>query len=108
MYWCGTHIAQEPASLFRCDAVVSLQFTHAHYFVCTLTLRTHCSTVALCCITITWQRIFKGSLQVTIINAFFRMWLLTSDIFGRWCRETVIADHGKARCFILREKKQGW
>jgi len=34
------------------------------------------------CVTITWQRIFKGSLQVTIINAFFRMWLSTSDSNG--------------------------
>jgi len=31
--------------------------------------------------------IFKGSLQVAIVNAFFRMWLLTSDIFGRWCSD---------------------
>ena len=36
------------------------------------------------------------------------MWLLTSDIYGRWCGETVTAVNGKARCFILCEKKQGW
>jgi len=62
---------------------MSLQFTHVHFFVCRLmtmrNLRAHCSTVALCCIAITWQRIFKGSFQVTIVNAFSAMWLLTSD-----------------------------
>ena len=42
-----------------------------------------------CCVTITRQPIFKGSLQVTIVNALFRMWLLTSDIFDRWCSDTV-------------------
>jgi len=50
------------------------------------TLRAHCSTVALCFLTITWQRIFKGSLQVTVAKAFCRMWVLTSVIFGRWHR----------------------
>ena len=71
---------------------MSLQFTHVHSLVCRLkTLRNlpaHCCAVALCCVTITWQRIFKGSLQVTIVNALFRMWLLTSDIFDRWCSDT--------------------
>ena len=52
-------------------------------------LRAYCSTVALCWVTIIWQRIFKGSLQDAIVNAFFRMWLLTSDIFDRWCSDTV-------------------
>jgi len=33
-------------------------------------LRAHCSTVDLCCVTISWQRIFKGSLQVTIVMRF--------------------------------------
>jgi len=28
--------AQEPASLFWCDAVMSLQFTYVHSFVCRL------------------------------------------------------------------------
>jgi len=71
----------------------------------------------------------KGSLQVTIVIV-FRMWLLTSDIFGRWCSETVVlflseffyllhffiassfsetvtTDNDKTR-FILCEKQQGW
>jgi len=69
-------------------------------------LRAHCSTVVLCCVTITWQRFFKGSLQVTIVSAFCRMWLLTSDIFGRWCSETVNADNGKTRCFVLCERSR--
>ena len=29
-------------------------------------LRSDCSAVALCCVTITWQQIFKGSLQVQV------------------------------------------
>ena len=41
-------------------------------------------------------------------NVFFLMWLLTSDIYGRWCSETVTADNGKAHCFILCENKQEW
>jgi len=106
----GTHTAQKSASLFWCDAVMSLQCTHFHSFTCRLTLRNlraHYSTVSLSCVTITWQRIFKGSLQVTII-ALFRMWLLTSDIFGRWCSETVTVDNGKTRFILLNENKQGW
>ena len=38
----------------------------------------------------------KGLLQVTIVTAYFRAWLLTSNIFSRWCSETVTADNGKA------------
>jgi len=93
------------------DAVMSLQFTHVHSFACTLTLRNlqaRCSTVAHGCVTITWQRIFKGWLPVTIINALFRMWLFTSDIFSRRCSEAVTADNGKACCFMLCENKKGW
>ena len=88
-----------------CDAVMSLQFTHVHsaYRLTLRNLRTHCSTASRSCVTITWQRIFNGSLPVTIINAFFGMWLLTSDFFGRWYsyRPTMTADNGKTRCFIL-------
>ena len=165
---------------------MSLRFTNMQTHVAKLATRAHCCTVSLSCVTVTWQRMFKGSLQVTIINAFFRMcrlvtrldgargqkqvcrltfepelfrkqmycikesaclwhcwdfsvpsavirpagavirrpgncapfatllyapahmWLLTLDIFGRWCSETVPADNGKTRCFIQCEKKQGW
>jgi len=125
LYRCDTRTAQEPASLFWCDAVMSLKFTHVRSFACRLTLRNlraFCSTISRSCVTITRQWIFKGLLQVTIINAFFRMWLMTPDIFGRWCSvcwpqdifgrwcsecETVNADNGKTRCFILYEKKEG-
>jgi len=41
------------------------------------------ASALFCCVTITWQQIFKGPLQVMIVNMFFRMWLFTSDIFGR-------------------------
>jgi len=30
IYRYGTHTAHEPASLFWCDAVMRLQFTHVH------------------------------------------------------------------------------
>ena len=36
------------------------------------------------------------------------MWLLNADIFGRKCCETVTADSGKLRSFVLREKKHEW
>jgi len=68
---------------------MSLRFIHV-YSCCRRTLRnlrTHCSTVSLSFITITWQRIFKGSLQVAIIIEFFSMWLLTSlasDAARQW------------------------
>jgi len=39
IYPYGTHTAQKPASLFLCDAAMSLQFTHVHFFVCRLALR---------------------------------------------------------------------
>ena len=80
-------------------------------------LRAHCSTVALCCVTIRWQRIFKGSLQVTIVHARFHTWLSTSDIFGRWCSDTVThwrsqakiiwgaKKFGGTKCLILGEQQ---
>ena len=37
-----------------------------------------------------------------------RIWLLTSDMFGRWCSATVNVDNGKTRWVILCEKKQEW
>jgi len=84
-----------PASLFWCVAVMILQFTYIHSFVCRLktlrNLRAHCSAVALCCVTInsneSWKVHFK--LWFTIVNVLFRMWLLTTDIFDRWCSDTV-------------------
>jgi len=53
--------AQDPGSLFWCQAMMSLQFTHVRSFVCggrLQKLRADCSTVGLYCVTITWQRIF--------------------------------------------------
>jgi len=66
-----THTAQEPGSLFWCQVVMSLQFTHVWSFSCICrlrNLRADCFIVDLHCITITWQQIFKGLLQVTIIG----------------------------------------
>ena len=66
-----SYIAQEPGSLFWCHAVMSLQFTHVPSFACwgrLRNLRADCSTVVLYYVTIIWQRIFKGSLQVTMVG----------------------------------------
>ena len=70
-------------------------------------LRAHCSVVALCCVTITWQRIFKGSLQVTIVNALFRTWVLTSHIFDRRCSNTMTQWRGQAKLFFRAKKFWG-
>ena len=70
--------AQEPGSLFWCHAyaVVSLQFTHGRSFASKGSylpnLQVDCFTVGLYCVTITWQRIFWCSLQVTISALTFR------------------------------------
>jgi len=70
-YDIDTRSAQEPGSLSWCCAVMSLQFTHIRYFaICRgklEILRADCSTVQLYCVTITWQRIFTCSLQVTVV-----------------------------------------
>jgi len=29
----------------------------------------HCSTIGLCCVTITWQQIFEGAVEVTVVQA---------------------------------------
>jgi len=75
---------------------MSFQFTHVHSFACRLTplrnMRAHGFAVSLCYATLTWQRIFKGWLQVTI-NAFFRMWLLTSSIFARFFFWAISSNH---------------
>jgi len=41
-----------------------------------------------------------GLLQVTIVHALFRMWLLTSDIFDRWCSDTVTEWRSKPKIFF--------
>ena len=73
----GIHTAQEPGSLFWCHAVMSLQFTHIRSFACRnrlRNLRANFFTGSFYCVTITWQQIYY-SLQVTILNGFFRKWL---------------------------------
>jgi len=69
MFRYDTHTVQEPHSICYCHAVMSLQFTHVLSFSYRGRLRNFradCSIAGLYCITITWQHIFKGSLQVTI------------------------------------------
>jgi len=67
-----THAAKELISLFWCPAVMSLQFTHVRSFagrghVAKLSRELFYCTVRLYCVTKTWQQIFKGSLQVTVM-----------------------------------------
>jgi len=61
MLFTGTHTAQEPVSLFRCDAVMSLQFAPS----ADSNVTKFASALFYCCVTTRWQWIFKGSLQVT-------------------------------------------
>jgi len=54
-----------------CHAVVRFQFTRVHSFSCRGWLRNwqaDCFIVGLYCVTITWQQIFKGSVQVTVVG----------------------------------------
>ena len=62
-----THVAHEPDSLFWCHAVMSC--VHSFPGKSRLrNLRADCSTtVGLYCVTIPWQQIFKGLLQVTVV-----------------------------------------
>ena len=55
---------------FRCDAVLSLQFTHFAFGCKLRNLRAVCFTVGLYCVPRTWQQIFEGSLQVAEAGVF--------------------------------------
>jgi len=57
----------ESGSQLWCHAVMSLQFTHVPSFACRGGWRksgADCSTVGLCCVTMTGQQICKGSLCI--------------------------------------------
>ena len=80
-----------------------------------LRLQTHVAKLAsalFCCCSLLHNNYMASNLQRftarSIVNTFLSMYLLTSDMFGRWCSTTVPADNGKTRCFIMCEKKQGW
>jgi len=52
--------------LVSCSYEIAVRLIHS--FGCKCRLRkpgVNCSTISLCCVTITWRYIFKGSLQVT-------------------------------------------
>jgi len=62
--------AQEPGSI-QVSCMMSLRFTQICSFGCRGTLqnfREDCSNVGLNCVTITWQHICKGSLQLTVVG----------------------------------------
>jgi len=85
--------------------MMSMQFTHDHSFICRVT-SFNLSTLFHCCSLLRNNNMatnLKGLLQVTIVISYFWMWLLTSNIFGRWCSETVTLLIMMVRriCFIL-------
>jgi len=88
---------------------MSLQFTHVLTFSCRgrlRNLRADCSIVGLYCVTIIWQQIFKGSLQVTVERVLMHVTVERTHLGGLFS-ETATADSGKARSFILCGKKHG-
>jgi len=67
-------------------------------------LRADCSALVLYCITITWQQIFKGSLQVTAVGV-LPLVTVERGHLGKKCSETVTTDSVKPRSFMLFEIK---
>jgi len=64
--------------------------------------------VGLYCVTITWQQIFKRSLQKMVEEkAFLPHVTVERRHLGGYRSETVTADCGKARSLILCEKSMG-
>jgi len=76
-----------------------LRFTNVRSFVCTgrlRNLRADCSTVVLYCVTITWPKLVKGSLQVTVVDVLAHVarastaqtsWQVMQQDSGWWQRE---------------------
>jgi len=80
---------------------MSLQFTLCPLLACRGRLRNsgaNCSTIGLCCATITWQQIFENALQVTVVLV-LPLVTIECRVLGRSCSETVTADNGKSRRF---------
>jgi len=69
------------SSLFWCHAVVTLQFNRVYSFASLrgLTWERFFSGVSVYCVTISWQQILKGSLQVTVEG------ILPHVAFEHWC-----------------------
>jgi len=67
-----------------------------------------CSTVGLYCVTITWQQIFKGSVQVAVVGV---LPYSTSEPaaerrrFGRYFSKAATSDSSKPRSFMVCKKK---
>jgi len=81
---------------------MSLQFTKSASLPAEARLQNsaaNCSTIGLCCVTITWQQIFEDALQVTVVRVLPNV-TIEHRQFGRKC-ETVTADRGKPRRFIM-------
>jgi len=54
------------------------------------------STIGLCCVTMTWQQIFKGALQVAVVTV-LPLYLLNADILaGNAARQRLLiaVSHG--------------
>ena len=106
-----TDTAQEPGSLFWCHTIIRLQFAHVRSFACKGKLRNllaDCSAVGLYCATVTWEWIFKRSLQVTSIGVFSHVTQAPTEFFfpprsaflGRpGCLGLIIKNRVKSRFF---------
>ena len=94
---------------------MSLQFTHVHSFVCRLkTIRYEtCERVVLLLLLLRNNNMATNlkkvhfKLRFTIVNALFCMWLLTSDIFDRWCNDTVTQWGSQPKIFLGDQKIAG-
>jgi len=69
-------------------------------------LRAVYSTVGLYCLTITWQQIFKRSLQVTVESVLLHVIVEKHTSWQVNCSERVTVDSGKPCVFILCKKHE--
>jgi len=108
MYQYDAHIARKSGSLFWCYALMSLQITPVRYYACRggwSNLRAVCS-VRVYCVTITWQQIFKGSLQVKAESILPHVTIEKHISWQVYCSEKVTVDSRKPRIFILCKKHE--
>jgi len=109
VYFPVWYTAQEPSSLFWCHAVVNcLQFTHIHYIYLQrqfAKVGNGRSTIGLHCVTVTWQQIFKGSLQVAAI-VFCHLQLLNAGILaGNAARQWLLIAVSQIVLYCVKRSK---
>ena len=90
-----------PRARFTILVSCNLQFNHVHSFFYRGRLRNwqaYCFVIGLYCVTIRWQQIFKGSLQIMVKGVSRHVTVERSHLVYS----------GIARNFILCEKKHEW